>query len=317
MMNTKLLKTAILATTFSFSQAYAGEVMEAFESQTKGFELARRPITNPTLFDSALPSTNVHGIFLRQHHPNQLNLAGGGSVPAGGYFDLYALQFEIALNKTTSIVATKDGYIDFNPDSTLSQESGFANLGLGVKHAFYINEEKLEALSVTATVELPTGNRDVWQGNGKGAINLNLNGLKLMNQWQFAGSLGVHLPFDSDETSTTGFVSAHAGYNVTDKLYFLTEANWYRVISDGDGNSNFPAQLGGAVPSAVAFEGGDLINLGAGNASLNKDMITAAVGFRYKLSDKSDIGIAYEIPLTEDSDSLMKDRITIDFLYKF
>lgn len=316
------MKKTILYTALAGSAALAslnaGEIMETVELKpAAGFESVRRPISNPTLFDSALPSTNVHGIYMHQRHPDSLNLAGGGSVPVSGDFNLYALQFEIALNERTSIVATKDGYIDFNPDTTLSQESGFANLAAGVKHAFYINEAKQEAASVSIVAELPTGNRDVWQGNGDGAINLNLNGLKLINDWQFAGSLGFHLPIDSDEESTTSFLSAHLGYNVTDKFYLLAEANWFRVLSAGDGNPNFGAQLGGAVPGAVAFEGGDLINLGSANATLNKDIVTAAIGCRYMINAKSDIGFAYEIPLTEDSDSLMKDRITLDFVYKF
>jgi hypothetical protein len=75
-----------------------------------GFDRAIRPMTNPTLFDLALPTTNVHPIFLHHVLPDRIGLAGGATAPLGGDVQLYALQFEIALNDRLSIVATKDGY---------------------------------------------------------------------------------------------------------------------------------------------------------------------------------------------------------------
>ncbi len=46
-------------------------------------------------------------------------------------------------------------------------------------------------------------------------------------------SAGQGLPFDNNEEATTGFISAHVGYNITDKLYALAEMNWYTVLSTG------------------------------------------------------------------------------------
>jgi hypothetical protein len=33
------------------------------------------------------------------------------------------------MSERLSIAATKDGFVDFNPDNTLTKSSGFANLG--------------------------------------------------------------------------------------------------------------------------------------------------------------------------------------------
>jgi hypothetical protein len=93
-----------------------------------GFAQARRPISNPTLFDLALPTTNVHPIFIYHGLPDRISV-GAGTVPLGGDVEVYALQFEYALNERLSIVATKDGYVDMNPNIVLSKEDGFANLG--------------------------------------------------------------------------------------------------------------------------------------------------------------------------------------------
>jgi hypothetical protein len=281
-----------------------------------GFAQARRPISNPTLFDLALPGTNLHPIFLYHGLPDSITTAGGGTLPVGGDVELYALQFEIAVNDRLSIVATKDGYVDMNPDNNLNDTNGFANLGAGVKYAFLLDPVSRTALSGTLTFEIPTGNSDVLQGEGDGAANLILNGLKLIDAWQFAGSAGLQLPF-SDEQSTSSFVSAHASYEVCKWFIPLVEVNWFHVLDAGDGTGNFPTHLTGAVPAAVNFEGGDLFNLGAVNSVENRDLVTAAIGFRSRITDSIDVGAAYEIPLTNDENSLIDDRVTVDLIWKF
>lgn len=281
-----------------------------------GFAQARRPISNPTLFDLALPTTNVHPFVLYHGLPNRISTDGGGSVDLGGDVELYALQFEIAINDRLSIVATKDGYVNMNFDETLDDQEGFANLGAGLKYAFLLDPVSRTALSGTLTFELPIGNSDVLQGEGNGAANLILNGLKLIDQWQFAGSAGLQLPF-SDEQSTTSFLSAHASYETCRWFIPLVEVNWFHVLDPGDGTGNYPAHLDGAVPAAINFEGGDLFNLGAVHADQNRDFVSAAFGFRSRLTDCIDVGAAYEIPLTDDENSLMSERITVDLIWKF
>jgi hypothetical protein len=285
-------------------------------SATGGFDNARRPITNPTLFDLALPTTNVHPIFLHHRLPSTINTAINPELPLGGDVQLYALQFEIALNERLSIVATKDGYVDFNPDNNLAKTDGFANLGAGLKYAFLLDPISQTAVSGTMTFEFPTGNSDVLQGEGDGSVNLILSGLKLVDAWQFAGAIGTQLPF-SDEQSTMGWLSAHASYELCSWFIPLVEINWFHVIDSGDGTGNYPAHVGGAVPAVVRFEGGDLFNIGGLNSSDNRDFVSAAIGFRSRLNDAVDVGVAYEMPLTDDSDSMMKDRLTLDLVWTF
>lgn len=287
----------------------------AVTASSDGFAQARRPISNPTLFDLALPTTNVHPIFIYHGLPDRINTAIG-DVDLGGDVEVYALQFEIALNERLSIVATKDGYVDMNPNHTLSSESGFANLGAGLKYAFILDPASGTALSGTLTFELPTGNSDVFQGEGDGAANLILSGLKLVDRWQFASGLGVQIPF-SDEQSTEGWLSAHVSYEVCKYFIPLVELNWFHVFDAGNGTGNYPSQVGGLVPAVIEFEGGDFFNLGADHATENRDFVSAAFGFRARLTDCIDVGAAYEIPLTNEEDSLMDERVTIDLVWKF
>ena len=307
-----------LLSSFVFAGSVAIETTKPVPTAcADGFAQARRPISNPTLFDLALPTTNIHPIFIYQGLPGHVTAAGGGKVPLGGDAEVYALQFEYALNDRLSIVATKDGYIDLNPDGPpLSSQSGFANLGAGLKYAFVLDPATGTAVSGTATFEIPTGNSDVFQGEGDGAVNLILSGLKLIDKWQFAGAAGLHLPFSNEQT-TSGWVSAHASYDVCKYFIPLVEMNWFHVMDTGNGTGNFPKQVGGLVPAVVDFEGGDLINLGAKNAGSNRDFVSLALGFRSRITDSIDIGAAYEIPLTDDESSLMDERITVDLIWKF
>jgi len=284
---------------------------------TNGFADARRPITNPTLFDLALPTTNVHPIAMFHRLPDYVDTTIG-RVPMGGDVQVYALQFEIALNERFSIVATKDGYVDIDAktEPLWSDQSGFANLGAGVKYAFLLDPATRTAASGTLTFELPTGNHDVFQGEGDGAVNLIVSGLKLWNDFQFAAGAGVHLEFD-DQLASTSFVSAHASYEVCRWLIPLVEINWHHVLDTGDGRPNFSSQAGGAVPVVATFEGFDLLNFGASNASQNRDLVTAAIGTRARLTDHLDLGWAYEIPLTNEHESIFRDRLTFDLVWTF
>ena len=166
------------------------------------------------------------------------------------------------------------------------------------------------------TFELPTGNSDVLQGEGKGLVNLILSGVKTMDDWQFAGSTGVSIPF-SDEQSTNGFLSAHVSREVTPWFIPLFELNVFSVLSQGEGAGNFNGQAGGAVPGIVRFEGSDFFNLGAVNADDNRHLVTAAIGFRSKITDSIQTGIAYEIPLTSDENSVIESRLTLDLVWRF
>lgn len=284
---------------------------------TGGFENARRPISNPTLFDLALPTTNLHPIFMYHRLPETVS-STLGPLPMGGDVQVYALQFEIALNERLSIVATKDGYVDINPDTEplWSDESGFANIAAGLKYAFIYDPASSTAVSGTLTFEFPTGNHDVFQGEGDGAANLIISGLKMWDKLQLAGGAGVHLAFDGQMASTS-FVSGHLSYEVSRWFIPLVEVNWHHVLETGNGRPNFFSQAGGAVPVVATFEGMDLLNFGASYAAQNRDFVTAAIGFRSRITNDIDLGFAYELPLTDEEDGIMDDRFTLDAVWRF
>lgn len=318
-MTKNLYKLAVLAPAIALP-VFGGETINTGTTATAPgaadpFERAIRPISNPTLFDLALPRTGIHGIFIHQTLPDQVATTLG-NLPVGGDLQVYAVQAEYAFSDMLSLVATKDGYIDFNPDRTLTSDEGFANIAAGLKQVLVSQPDSRYLMSGTATIELPLGDSEVLQGEGDGGLNLIVNQLKLVDAWQFAGSIGTRVPFNDDD-STIGFASMHASYAITPKFIPLVEVNWFRVIDDGSGRNRFDNQADGAVPGVIRFEGGDLINLGASNASDHADIVTFAAGFRYLINDRVQAGLAYELPLTDEENNLMEQRVTADLIWKF
>ena len=264
-------------------------------------------ITNPTLHELAVPQTRMHAMVINHQTPDQVK-AGGNLVAVGGDVNIVALQLEYALNDRLSIIASKDGYIDFNPStaSPFTDQTGFANIAAGLKYAFIYDEANDFAASVALQLELPTGNRDVFQGRGDGNVLLTFSALKLMGNWQFSGATGINVPFDSDEEALTGFASAHVSYQLTERFTPIFEINFYHTLNAGER---------GSVPTD--FEGGGFFNFGSPNGEVNENIVTAALGARYKINESLSLGAAYEVPLTEEEENFMDSRITLDFVYKF
>jgi len=278
---------------------------------------AIRPITNPTLFDLAVPRTQLHPIFISNSMPGVVDIAGG-QVPLGGSYQLYALQFEYALSDRLSLNATKDGYIVFDPGATLAETEGFANVALGPKYAWLLKPEQGLASNIQLLFEIPMGNRDAWQGEGDGVFVPSVSTLKMAGRYQFANQFGFKLPVDGGAESSMFYTSAHISYELCDWFRPLAEINWFRVMDPGNGANRFGAHAGGALPGLIAFEAGDLVNWGASNATLNRDFVTGAVGFRVTPPGKPyDFGFAWEVPLTNEDAGLMESRLTLDMVVKF
>ena len=96
-----------------------------------------------------------------------------------------------------------------------------------------------------------------------------------------------------------------------------TTKSWHHVLEPGDGRANFSQHAGGLTPVVGTFEGNDLLNFGAVNASQNRDLVTTAVGFRSHVCDHVDLGFAYEFPLTSDEKGIIEDRFTVDLVWRF
>lgn len=274
----------------------------------KPFARFIKPVTNPVYFDDARNETYIHVYHAYQRLPNKIETILG-RVPLDGDLSLTALRINYAVNERFSIVAAKDGYIDFNPDNTLEDEEGWGDIAAGVKYAFLYNPEQEFILSGKVLVELSQGSRDVFQGNGHGNAAPSLTFLKGYDKFQFCGMVGGIIPFSSHDESTMMFDSWHVSYNIMDRLFPLIELNHFWVVRQAERKE--------LVASIAKFEGGDVVNLGSQHGMENRHFVSLAAGMRFRAMKNVDVGFAYEFPLTDANAGLMKDRLNFDIVVHF
>ena len=276
------------------------------------------PVSNPVYSGDARNTTIVRPIYIHQNLPEKVKTSAG-KVDVDGTVNIFAIAASLALSERFSIVAVKDGYVDCEPDHTLNDHNGWADLAAGMQYSFIYDPEHSFILSGRLVYEAPTGSDQVFQGNGNGNINPSLLFLQGIGRMQFSGSLGFVIPLDHNEENTLFHDSWHLSYAVTDWFRPLVELNHFYVVDDGnrDAPSTGLDALGTSkeddlVAGIATFNGCDLINLGGSNSDENRNLVTMAVGARFRVTKWMDVGAVYEFVLTDESNGLIEDRFQMD-----
>jgi hypothetical protein len=250
------------------------------------------PMTNPVYFEDPRTLTEARLIYLRHKVPLTV---GGGDV------NLVALQLRAALTDRLSIIATKDGY---GTSSNAVIDDGWADINVGLKYNLLKSYEHQCIISGGVTYELPVGSTQFLQGNGDGVFNLFMTGGIELGRWHFVSAKGLLLPSDPNEESQLWYWSWHLDRRLgASNLYFLAESNWYSYIGSGENT----------LLSGV--EGGDLFNFGSTDVTHN-DIVTGAFGLKYKPGRNTELGVAWEAPLTERRD-ILDNRLYVDWILRY
>lgn len=277
------------------------------------------PVSNPIYNGDARNVTMVRPIMLFQSLPDQVEIYSNGKITdlnLGGDVRGMALQFSYAFNERWSLVAVKDGYVDCDPDHTLSDHSGWADIAGGVQYSFVYDPAHNFIMTGRLVYESTSGDSDVFQGNGDGNVAPAVLFLKGWDALQFSGTVGLVLPFDSDEENTLLYDSWNLSYAVTDWFRPLIELNHFHVLNSGDRSlADYHGAESDLVAAIATFNGCDIINLGGEHNDGHKDLVTLAFGSRFRINKWLDIGAAYEIPLTYDNATLLDDRFTVDAVF--
>lgn len=258
-------------------------------------DTAISPVTNPLFFEDPRITTEIRPIFL--HHK-----IDDGFLTKGGDVRVYAAQLRWAVTDRLALIATKDGYIEFNPNKVLTHEEGWADLSAGIKYALVDSEEHQFILTPGLKLELPTGNRRVFQGNGSGEWDLFVSAAKGWDKWHLTGTVGARIPNDFSEETAQAHASLQLDYYACRWFIPFASAHTFTVLSEAD-------QLG------LRTEGYDLINFGASNAEGRTQGVLGA-GFRSRLHKRVDLGFAYEKGVT-DPKGIFDDRFTVDLIFRF
>jgi hypothetical protein len=285
---------------WSLAGLLTASVLPGSAAYAEGFEEMISPVSNPVNFEDPRATTELRPIYL--YHE-----LGDEFATLGGDVQVYALQARLALSDRFALIATKDGYIDFNPNETLAKDSGWANIAAGFKYAFYKDDAASRIGTVGIRYEIPLGDDEVLQGEGDGVGNLFFSGAAKFGMVNAMAATGVRVPV-SDDDSTFLDADVHFDVPVGDigigVLYPLVEMNLVQVL---DGGNRLP----------IADEGADVINIGASEAD-GKGIVTMATGFRLRFCKNADMGVAYQVPLTRGAGSNLFDwRLTTDLIVRF
>jgi hypothetical protein len=252
------------------------------------------PVVNPVLFESPFIDSEVRPIFMTQKMP-------GNFITGGGNLRVYAVQLRYALTDRLALIATKDGFIEFNP-SKMQHQDGWANLAGGLKYAIVDDRENDFILTPGVTFEFPTGNQRVFQGEGSGIWNLFVSAGKGFGDFHLTGNLGFEIPFDFSANTSQLHYSLQADYYTCQYFIPFVAVNGYTVMSEGD-----------ALP--LGTEGYDLINFGSSNAQGWNGVVLGA-GFRSRLVKWADLGFGYEYAVANPK-GIFSSRFTVDFIVRF
>ena len=251
-------------------------------------------MTNPVYFEDPRNLTEARVIFINNQIPS--NVLGGGPV------QLLAVQFRAALTKRLSIIATKDGYIFAGGDAP--PINGWANVNAGLKYNLYANPATQRLLSIGTRYEMPVGSPHALQAQKGGQFDIFMTGGTQIGRYgHFVSAAGFRLPADLNTQNQQFWWSAHVDRRLAKRpIYGLLECNWYHWMTSGTGG----------VPGVGGL---DLYNLGfAGTGGTN--IVTAAIGLKYKPTALSEIGVAWQAPISVRHD-IIDNRITADLILRY
>ncbi|MCI5066584.1 hypothetical protein MRY87_12750 [bacterium] len=255
------------------------------------------PIINPVNFEDPRIRSEIRPLFM-YHEIDEDFVTQGGDV------QLYALQARFAISDDFAIIATKDGFIDFNPDAVLPSETGFANVALGAKYALFQDGDAGQIVTAALRYEIPMGNRDVLQGNGDGFFHPSLSAAYALGDINVMFGTGFRFPADGDDST---FYDAD--------IHFSTELGDSGIFPVVEFGAIHVLDAGRRLP--IADEGQDLFSFGS-SASNGKTIVSGSVGARYRMNDEVDFGLGYQFPINGGSGTRILDwRVTADMIYSF
>jgi hypothetical protein len=269
------------------------------------FENMVSPVTMPFYFEDPRALTELRPILIYQgassHNP----------IFHGGHSEFFGTQARLAFTDQFSFVVNELGFISLNPNHPpppFRSETFFSEVKLGPKYTFYRNPSSGTVAAAGLTFEIPTQTSKLLESHGSLSLDPYLtvgqticlpSGYGAIN---LMGELGYSFSVDN-QRSEFFHLSTHVDYNIARTNFFpFLEMNWLHYTRKGNG-------------AALGFEGGDLVNFGSSDLGKH-DILTLAVGTRYRFSECIQVGGAIEWPVT-GSRGLEDFRVTLDVIFRY
>lgn len=275
------------------------------------------PMMHPYLFEDPFITTGVSGWGIWHEFP-------GDSILDGGHLWAAALQARIAITDRIAFIATRDGWVDFEPGlSLLDNRRGSADLGLGFKVAAIDLPEVPFILTPSLRLQIAQGSQDVLQGNGDGVLIPAVSAAWGRGNFHVIGDVGMEIALDPDAQSTSLFYHLHLDYAVHRFLVPFVEIGGFTYTDGGDGSTKIRLRGGDEVRlrDAQALlgedpeEGYDYANLGS-KSMAGHTVVAGSVGVRVPLTEHVILGAAWEYPLTPSRD-VLRQRASMNVIIEF
>jgi hypothetical protein len=236
------------------------------------------PAFHQVNFEDPRPHTGAQFLYIN-HKIDDKFVTSGGDVQG------YALQLRAKITDDLSFIATKDGYVDFNPDAAVPKDTGWADVEAGLNYNFYKDSAAGQILSAQLRYLIPVGDEEVFQGEGDGMIHPSVSGaFALGEDTSMTFGTGLRIPIDDkDSMFWDADVQVDHKFDMGGwSLYPLVGASLIHVVNGGD-----------RLP--VADEGQDLFNFGASKAT-GEDIVIGAAGIVARITKNVDLGATYQFP---------------------
>lgn len=266
-----------------------------FLTGLRGFEKFHEPIGQPIYFESPFNDSGLRALYLKHEFSDQSTLQGGSVT-------IYALQARLALSERWALIATKDGYSDF--DSGILQDEGWNDLAAGLKYVWLFDRAQEYVVTPGIRYQAENGHRGILQG-GVDEWSPFISFAKGFGDAHLLGNATLRVPMDGDAGNTVGQWDLHFDYDVnprSDAVVAPTiEVHGVHYLDDGASTLN----VGGL----------DYTNLGSQPAE--SFVAWAGIGARVEFGTRFEFGAVYEFALTDPDDDIMDRRLTIDFLVRW
>jgi hypothetical protein len=265
------------------------------------------PVTRPFYAEDPRSLTEIRPIFMYQGIPNSAGPFGGGNA----WF--FGTQARIAFTDRFSLTLHELGFVGLNPNNNTPGFDGGTNLAeikIGPKYTFLKSSATGTIAAAGLMFEFPVGGKEVFQDTGSFSLTPYLTVGQTFGRlpggygsFNFIGTLGYSASVNHQRTSFL-YSNLHLDWNVggLNTFFPLMELNWFHYTSTGTSNN-------------LNTEGADLFNLGSSTRQ-GSDMLSLAVGMRYRFNDHIIFGGAIEFPFTNEK-SLADYRVTLDVIFRY
>jgi hypothetical protein len=264
------------------------------------------PVSNPFFFEDPRALTEVRPIFIYQTAPHGTLGSNGGNA------EFFGVQGRLAVTDCWSVVINKLGFVALNPSGEhgdYQPGTGFAEFDIGPKWTFLRSESTGSVVATGLTFQIPTATKAAQDTGTLGVVPYisyaqTFGKLpKGYGSFNFLTELGYDFSVNNQRAEYFQ-ASFHLDYDVGNvhKFYPLIELNWFHQTKRGEKRD-------------LTFEGADLVNFGATDPA-DRDLVTMALGARYKFKEWFQVGSTFEFPLTSYK-GIDEFRWTLDFIFRY